>query len=84
MLEPHNKEIQRKLESDLRELIDERNSVFHEGRVNSFSPEYLRSSAHILSRQILHQIRLKIKSDNFETKDDINQWIQAQYQKYLR
>lgn len=81
LLEPWNKSRQERLRQDFADLVDERNSVFHEGRSSKFSPEYLSESVLILARQVLHQLILRIKSDNIKSKDELIAWIENQSRK---
>ncbi len=81
LLEPSNKSRQEKLQQDFTELINERNAVFHQGRPIKFSPEYLSDAGLILARQILHQLRLRIKSDNIQSKDELIAWTKEQLNK---
>ncbi len=83
LLEPWSKDRQRELEKDLGDMIDERNAVLHSGKPRHSNPEYLAWSGQIIARQVLHQLRLKIKDKAFQTKDDVNHWVGDQYSKYL-
>jgi hypothetical protein len=78
LLEPWNQLRQKELEIELRDLIDERNSVFHEGRVNKYSPSYLADTGRILAREVIHQLRQKLVSEKWKTKDDFIDWVKAQ------
>ena len=68
-----------KLEDDLRDLIDERNSVFHSGVPISSSPEVLQWDSRVLSRQVLHQLRIKLKKEGWQSKDNLLLWVDHQY-----
>lgn len=83
LLEAWNKDRQRKLEKDLGNMIDERNSVLHSGKPKASNPEYLAWAGQIVARQVLHQLRLKIKDGKFHTKDNVISWVDNQYSKYL-
>ena len=72
-----------KLEDDLRGFVDERNAVFHSGMPISSTPEELAWDARVLARQALHQLRRRLRSEHWQTKDDLIAWSAAQHQKYL-
>ena len=74
----------KKLEAHLIQFINERNAVFHSGIPLSSNPEELAWDACILSRQALHQLRMKLKTEKWQTKDDLIAWVDTQYQKYLK
>ena len=84
LIEPRNKARQEELETRIAELIKERNFVFHAGRPTKFSPEYLSSTGLIFARQILHHLRLRITSDNIQTKDDLISWVQTQSDRLVK
>lgn len=83
LLESWNRSRLDKLEDDLRGFIDERNAVFHSGSPIAASPDELQWDSRILSRQALHQLRQKLKSEKWQTKDDLIDWVNTQYQSYL-
>ena len=83
LLDPWSKDRQRELENDLGDMIDERNSVLHSGKPRKSNPEYLAGSSQIIAQQVLHQLRLKIKDRNFQTKDDVIRWVNNQHSNYL-
>jgi len=83
LLDPWSKLRQEELEVDLGQLIDERNSVFHEGKVKRYSPSYLANASRILARGVIHQLRLKIGSDGWKTKDELIDWVKVQSKKLL-
>lgn len=84
LLEPWTKERQRELEKDLGDMIDERNAVLHSGKPLHSDPEYLAWASQVVARQVLHQLRIKIKEKNFQTKDDVIHWVESQYSRYLQ
>jgi hypothetical protein len=71
LLEPWNKLRQRELEIEMRDLIDERNSVFHEGKVEKYSPGYLANASRIMARGAIHHLRLSIGAKKWKTKDEL-------------
>ena len=83
LIEPWDKSRYAKLESDLKDFIDERNAVFHSGAPLSATPEELEWEGRILARQALHQLRLRLASDGWQNKDDLVSWVATQHQKYL-
>lgn len=83
LLVPWNKPRLAKLEADLVGFIDERNAVFHSGAPLSSTPERLEWDSRILARQALHQLRLRLKSEQWQTKDDLIEWVDKQYREYL-
>lgn len=78
LLEPWNKLRQEELEIELGQLIDERNSVFHEGKVRKYNPSYLADTGRILARGVIHQLRLKIASERWKAKEELIDWVNAQ------
>lgn len=83
LINPWDKTRLMKLEDDLRDFIDERNSVFHSGVPISSSPEVLQWDSRILSRQVLHQLRIRLKNEGWQSKDDLITWVDHQYTNYL-
>jgi hypothetical protein len=83
LIEPWDKSRLAKLETDLLDFIDERNAVFHTGSPIASTPEHLQWDARILSRQALHQLRLRLRSEGWQTKDDLIAWATAQHAKCL-
>lgn len=83
LLEPWTKNLQRELEKDIGGMIDERNAVLHSGSPKRSNHEYLAWSGQVIARQVLHQLRIKIKDSAFQTKDDVIHWVESQYSKYL-
>jgi hypothetical protein len=83
LLVPWNKSRLARLEADLLGFIDERNAVFHSGAPLSSTAERLEWDSRILARQALHQLRLRLKSEQWQTKDDLIAWVDDQYRKYL-
>jgi hypothetical protein len=83
LLSPWDKSRLATLERDLGGFIDERNAVFHSGLPLAASPDRLRWDSRILSRQVLHQIRQKLASENWQTTDDLIAWVDNQYSDYL-
>jgi ElaB/YqjD/DUF883 family membrane-anchored ribosome-binding protein len=73
-----------KLETDLREFIDERNEVFHSGKPLSATPEELHWQARRLARQTLNKLRIKLQSEQWQTKDDLINWVDDQYNRFLK
>lgn len=84
LIEPWDKSKYPQLENDLRDFVDERNAVFHSGHPLSTSAEGLAWDSRTLARQALHQLRLRLKSEKWQTKDDLAAWVEAQYDKYLK
>ena len=83
LINPWNNTRLSKLEDDLRDFIDERNSVFHSGAPISSSPEVLQWDSRTLSRQVLHQLRIRLKREGWKSKDDLLLWVDQQYSNYL-
>jgi len=83
LIEPWDKSRLARLETDLRDLIDERNAVFHSGSPLTSTLERLEWDARILSRQALHQLRVRLRSEGWQTKDDLIAWVSAQHAKHL-
>ena len=81
IISPWDKEGQETLAVSIKDLYDERNSVFHSGKPRNSSPERLIWEARILSRQVLHQLRLLIEVEELKTKDDLIDWIEKQTSK---
>lgn len=84
LLEPYEKDKQRKLESDIKDLIDERNSIFHSGVANKESPENLQYIGKIMGRNVIHYSRLKVESEKIKTKKDLHESLYRHYEKYLK
>jgi len=84
LIEPWNRSRFAKLEADLRDFIDERNAVFHSGTPKAQSAEELQWESRILARQALHQLRLRLKSEHWRTKDDLIAWVDTQHSKFLQ
>jgi len=82
LIQPWNPTKLAKLEVDLRSFIDERNAVFHSGIPISKTPQELQWEARILARQTLHQLRLRLNSENWQTKDDLIAWTNTQFRKF--
>jgi hypothetical protein len=80
-LEPWRKSSQKELEIELGQLIDERNSVFHEGKIKNFSPSYLVDSSRTIARGVINQLRIRIESEGWKTKEDLISWVKAQSKK---
>lgn len=83
LIESWDKQKQRRLEADISDLIDERNAVFHGGKPENYSSEYLAWFARVLAMQTLHHLRLKIESNGFQAKDDLITWVDQQFNEYL-
>lgn len=83
LISPWDKSRLATLEHDLRDFIDERNAVFHSGLPLSASPDVLRWDSRILSRQVLHQLRQRLASENWQSTEDLIAWVDDQYSKYL-
>lgn len=83
LISPWDKSRLATLEEDLKEFIDERNAVFHSGVPLSSSPEVLRWDSRVLSRQVLHQLRNRLNTEYWQSKDDLIAWVDDQYDKYL-
>lgn len=81
LLEPWNKSLQKELETELGQLIDERNAVFHEGKVKNYSPSYLVASSRTVARGVINQLRIKVESEGWKTKEDLISWVKAQSKK---
>lgn len=84
LMYPFDKTNQRKLEKELIEIIDERNSVFHSGVPIKEKPEYLRYVGRVFGRSVIHQVRLKIISDNITKKEELLDSIKSHYKKFLQ
>ncbi len=78
LLEPWSKVRQDELEKELSDIIGERNAVFHEGKVEKYSPSYLADTGRILARGVINQLRLKIASESWKTKDELITWAHTQ------
>ena len=78
LIEPWDTRLQDKIETDIKALIDERNSVFHEGRTQESSPAHLAEMSNLISRRVLHQLGQRIGSENIQTKDDLIAWVETQ------
>lgn len=74
---------QRKLEQDIGEFIDERNAVFHAGRPQSQTVEYLHWFARFIASGTLNRIRQQIHAEMWETKNDFEEWASRQYSEFL-
>ncbi|MBU1682776.1 hypothetical protein KJ742_02425, partial [Patescibacteria group bacterium] len=83
LMYPYDKTNQRKLEKELIDIIDERNSVFHSGVPIKEKPEYLRYVGRVFGRSVIHQVRLKIMSENISTKEALVDSIKKHYKKFL-
>ena len=81
LLEPWNKSLQKELESELSQLIDERNAVFHEGKIKNYSPSYLVNLSRTIARGVINQLRIKVESQGWKTKEDLLSWVKAQSKK---
>jgi hypothetical protein len=64
-------------------MIDERNEVLHSGKPKNSNPEYLAWFGQMIARQVLHQLRVRIKDRKIQTKDDVIRWVDNQYSEYL-
>lgn len=84
LIEPFIKSTQGPLEKDLEELVDERNAVFHAGRPINRPIENLAWLTRTMSMQCLHHLRIHLKRDGWSTKDDLDNWVQSKYDKYLK
>ena len=83
LIEPFMKTKQRSIMADLKDLVDERNAIFHSGAPENKSIEYLAWFARVMSMQCLHHLRIRIEKDGLETKEDLDAWVDHQYDKYL-
>jgi hypothetical protein len=83
LIEPHIREKQQMIENDLGELVDERNNIFHAGKPGKKSIEYLSWFSRIMAMQCLHKIRGLLKSDGWQTKDDLVEWVDQNFDLYL-
>lgn len=83
LIESWNKARFDKFEDEIRDFIDERNSVFHTGHPVNASPDELQWRSRIFSRQALFQLFQKIKQENWQTKDDMITWVENQHSKFL-
>lgn len=81
LLNPWDPDKEKEFEDIFRHFIDERNSVFHSGFPLSENPRQLHVDSEILARQALHQIRLKLESEKWQTKEDLITWVASQYKK---
>lgn len=79
ILEPWSPEKQLKLESELGDIVDERNAVFHGGRPQKLSIEYLAWATRNFALGALHQLTHRIRSEKLSTKDDLFKWVNSQY-----
>jgi hypothetical protein len=75
LLEPFSKLKQNELKIEIGKLIDERNSVFHEGKVEQYSSIYLATTIRVLAREVINQLRSKIETEGWKTKDDLVDWV---------
>ena len=81
LVEQWNRAKQESLIKDIGNFIDDRNNVLHSGKPQKNNAEFLAWVTGILARQVLHQLRQKILSNHWETKDDIIQWVETQSNK---
>ncbi len=65
----------------MKDLIGERNSVFHEGKTNKYSSSFLADASQTLAREVINQIRINIESKKWKTKDDLIDWVEIQSKK---
>jgi len=56
--------------------------VFHSGKPEKKSPEYLRLAARWYSTGVIYQIQQRIISEKLETQDDLIVWLEAQAKKF--
>ena len=84
ILYQHNKQKQRKLKMDIENLIDERNSVIHSGETIKEFPQYLSYLGRTFSKQLIHQVRQIIEKEGLNSKDDLVNWVNKHYKKYLK
>jgi hypothetical protein len=75
LLEDCNEAKRQEIEKEIEAIVDERNEVFHRGRTKRLSAEYLAWACHNLAQSTINQLRLHIKSQGLETKDDLVMWI---------
>jgi hypothetical protein len=58
-------------------VIRERNSIFHSGKPEKETIDYLVWIARRLARNTIHELRYRILSEGFQTKDDVIGWVNA-------
>ncbi len=75
LIETWNGEKQRYLEKQIKEMISDRNSVFHSGKPDKYTPEYLAWFSRVVAMQTLHHLRLLLVKENIQTKEDIKTWV---------
>ncbi|HEY59098.1 MAG TPA: hypothetical protein G4N92_00180 [Anaerolineae bacterium] len=84
LLEQYDRKKQKCLESEIKDLIDERNNIFHSGIPKKQNIESLSWKGQILSRGTLNLVRQIIVQENLTTKDDLFSWIENHYDNHLK
>lgn len=78
LIEPRDRSRFASIKAEAKDLIDERNEVFHSGKPLNANPEELQWRARVLSRMVLHQLRIRLESESWTTKEDLKTWATAQ------
>jgi hypothetical protein len=65
----------KEIKIDMIELIEERNSIFHQGFSKNETPEFLSQRMHNISRNIISRFTLLTMKYNWETKQDFINWV---------
>lgn len=76
--------LRKKVKKEIRDLILQRNTIFHEGKPGDDDPELLAWYSHQLARNVINQVCRIMKDDRLinkgassrlRTKDDLLRWI---------
>ena len=77
-----NKQGTTKIKVEIRDLIQERNSVFHSGSARKHTDEYLRLATRAYARDCLFQLSQRIISEKLKSQQGLINWINQQATKY--
>lgn len=75
LIEPFDMARQKRLKKTITTIFKERNSIFHEGKPEYESIEYLEWTSRHVARNTIHRLKELIVTKHIETKDDLVRYI---------
>ncbi|MBI5650566.1 MAG: hypothetical protein HZC40_09005 [Chloroflexi bacterium] len=75
LLEQFDLAKRKRFNASAKTIVRERNSIFHSGKPEKESLDYLVWVVHRLARNTIHELRYKILSEGFETQEDVIDWV---------
>ncbi len=78
LIDPHDRARQNRLKKSVEKIIRERNAIFHAGKPENDSIDYLEYVCRRIARNTIHHLRELIRTNDIKTKDALAAWVSEQ------